>query len=155
MTTRSDKPSTAASSVRDADYARLHEFRYAIRAFLSFSESAARAAGLDPKQHQLLLTVKARSGEHGITISEAAERMFLKHHSTVELVDRAYRNGLLVRMRDENDRRVVRLLVTEKGQAILSELSAHHLNELRSAGPRLVTALQAILKSLEEADAAD
>lgn len=143
------------NTVGPADYARLHEFRYAIREFLAFSASAARAAGLDAQQHQLLLTIKARAGEPGITISEAAERMHLRHHSMVELVDRTIRNGLVSRARDLDDRRVVRLQITPEGEAILSQLSAHHLQELRSAGPVLVSALQAILASLEPRPAMD
>lgn len=134
--------SAAAPAV---DYAGLHEFRYAIRRFLSFSEHAAREAGVDPQQHQLLLAVKALGGSDGLTIGEAADRLLLRHHSMVELVDRAIRSGLVTRHRDELDRRVVRLQLSAKGEALLRELTAHHLRELRSAGPALVANLQSVL----------
>ncbi len=127
------------------DYAGLHEFRYAIRRFLSFSEHAAREAGVDPQQHQLLLAIKARGDANGLTIGEAADRLLLRHHSMVELVDRAIRNGLVTRHRDDLDRRVVRLQLSARGEALLRELTEHHVRELRSAGPALVTALQSVL----------
>lgn len=129
------------------DYRGLHEFRYAIRRFLAFSEHAARDAGVDPQQHQLLLVIQALGGEDGLTISEAADRLLLRHHSMVELVDRAIRNQLVTRHRDPLDRRVARLQLSPHGEALLRELSQHHLRELRTAGPALVAALQSVLDS--------
>jgi DNA-binding MarR family transcriptional regulator len=93
----------------------------------------------------LLLAVKALGGSDGLTIGEAADRLLLRHHSMVELVDRAIRSGLVTRHRDELDRRVVRLQLSAKGEALLRELTAHHLRELRSAGPALVANLQSVL----------
>ncbi len=127
------------------DYEGLHEFRFAIRRFLSFSDHAAREAGVDPQQHQLLLAIKARGGAAGLTIGEAADRLMLRHHSMVELVDRAIRNGLVTRHRDELDRRIVRLQLSPHGEDTLHELSRHHVRELRGAGPALVRALESVL----------
>lgn len=127
------------------DYQGLHEFRFAIRSFLAFSEDAARAAGLDPQQHQLILAIKARNSGSGLAVGEAAERLHLRHHTVVELCDRAIRNDLVTRHRDEEDRRVVRLGLTPHGEAVLRALSEHHLRELESAGPVLVQALEAVL----------
>ncbi|MGE3075720.1 MAG: MarR family winged helix-turn-helix transcriptional regulator [Dehalococcoidia bacterium] len=132
------------------DYAGLHAFRLAIRRFLAFSENAAREIGIDPQQHQLLLSIRALGGESGLTIGEAAESLLLRHHSTVELADRAIRNDLVTRNRDEADRRVVRLALSAKGEAVLRELSEHHVRELRAAGPALVSLLASILDSGSE-----
>jgi DNA-binding MarR family transcriptional regulator len=123
------------------DYELLHEFRYAIRRFLHFSETAARAAGLDPQQHQLLLTLRARSHGQGVSIGEVAERLQIKHNSAVELVDRAERRGLVRRTNSEVDRRQVLVDVTEEGARVLMDLSAAHLVEIRSVAPQLVEVL--------------
>jgi DNA-binding MarR family transcriptional regulator len=126
-----------------ADYRALAEFRYQIRRFLRFSEQAARRAGLEPAQHQLLLAVKAYAGEP--TVGELAERLQLRHHSVVGLVDRLAECGLVRRNRAEGDRRQVRIRLTAKGEAVLRKLSLEHRAELASAGSVLAAALQAIL----------
>jgi len=123
------------------DYELLHEFRHAIRKFLAFSEAAARAAGVDPQQHQLLLTLRARSRGHGVSVGEVADRLQIKHNSAVELIDRAERRGLVNRSVSEVDRRQVLVDVTEEGARVLSELSAAHLVEIRSVAPQLVEVL--------------
>ena len=128
------------------DYAALANFRFAIRGFFAFTERAARSVGLDPQQYQLMLVIKARDGGEGLTIGEAAERMLLRHHTMVELVDRAIRNGLVSRARDTADRRIVRLRLTADGETVLGELSAHHLGELQTVGPRLVDALSSVTR---------
>ena len=127
------------------DYAALHEFRYVIRGFISISEEAARNAGLDPQQHQLILAIKACDRGDGLTIGEAAHRLHLRHRTMVELVDRAIRNELVTRERDHLDRRVVRLRLTTHGEAVLRDLSAHHTRELETAGPVLVRALGTVI----------
>jgi DNA-binding MarR family transcriptional regulator len=126
-----------------ADYRALAEFRYQIRRFLRFSEQAARRAGLEPAQHQLLLAVKAYAGEP--TVGDLAERLQLQHHSTVGLIDRLTECGLLRRNRAEGDRRQVRVRLTRKGEAVLRKLSLDHRAELGIAGSALSAALQAIL----------
>ena len=126
-----------------ADYQALAEFRYQIRRFLRFSEQAAQRAGLEPAQHQLLLAVKAYAGEP--TVGGLAERLQLRHHSTVELIDRMSECGLVGRKRAEGDRRQVRVRLTRKGEAVLRKLSLEHRSELGSAGSALAAALQAIL----------
>jgi DNA-binding MarR family transcriptional regulator len=127
------------------DYERLHEFRYSIRRFLHFSEEAARTAGLDPQQHQLLLTVQACGPVEGVIISRIAERLQIRHHTAVELVDRAAERGLVTRHRSQTDQRLVTVTVTDTGKRLLQELSTEHLLELRSAGPELARLLLEIV----------
>ncbi len=127
-----------------SDFQSLAELRYQIRCFLAFSEQAARAAGLEPKQHQLLLSLKGLPKGARPTIGELAERMQIQHHSAVELVNRLAAAGYVKRRRAEadQDRREVLLGLTSKGEKVLHDLSVHHRAELRSAGPALVKVLR-------------
>ncbi len=129
----------------NADYRALAEFRYQILRFLRFSERVARAAGLEPRQHQLLLAIKGLPEGRLPTIGELAERLQIQHHSAVELVDRLVERGLVARSRDAGDRRQVLVQLTAQGEAVLRELTRHHHAELRSLGPSLVLALEALL----------
>jgi DNA-binding MarR family transcriptional regulator len=117
--------------ISDADYQALARFRHALRIFQRFSEDAARAAGLTPAQHQLLLAVKGWIGDDPPTIGEVAERLQLKHHSAVELVQRAAAAGLIETAPDVHDGRRQRLSVTEAGEQKLESLSVLHRDELR------------------------
>ena len=114
-----------------SDYRALAAFRWALRAFLHFSDEAARAEGVTPAQHQLLLAVKGSPSLEPPSIGEVADALKLRHHSAVELVDRAVEAGLLVRHQDPNDGRCQRLVLTERGEDKLAALAAPHLNELR------------------------
>ena len=122
----------------------LAEFRYELRRFLLFSESAALEAGLQPQQHQLLLQVAGAAENTAVTISYAAERLGLKHNSTVELVDRSEREGLLERTADVDDKRRAILRVTRKGRLVLGRLAGEHAKELDELAPRLTRALKHI-----------
>jgi DNA-binding MarR family transcriptional regulator len=124
-------------------YKALAEFRYQIRRFLRFSEEAARKAGLEPVQHQLLLAVKAHGGDPAI--GELAERLQLRHHSVVGLIDRLTEGGLVGRIRTEEDRRRVSVRLTAKGERVLARLSKQHRAELETAGRALAAALDEIL----------
>ena len=125
-----------------SDYEALAELRYQIRRFLSFSEQAARAAGLEPRQHQLLLGLKGLPAEARPTIGELAERLQIQHHSTVELVNRLSAAGYI--RRGARRRRPARgvAVAYSQGEKVLRKLSLHHRAELRSAGPALVKALR-------------
>src|SRR5690242_18367654 len=94
------------------DFRALAEFRYQIRKFLRFSEEAARSAGLEPQQHQLLLAVKGMPDGMRPRIGEIADRLQIQHHSTVELVDRLEKNGFVSRKRSDRDRREVLIALT-------------------------------------------
>lgn len=124
-----------------ADYRRLAEFRYLIRCFLEFSETAAAHEGLTPRQHQALLAIKGAPEAAIPTIGYLAERLRIQHHSAVELVDRLVEAGLLLRAPDARDRRRVRLALTAAGEARLEALSASHLEELHRMQPALLEIL--------------
>ncbi|GAC1435905.1 MAG: helix-turn-helix domain-containing protein [Ktedonobacteraceae bacterium] len=129
-----------------SDYQALAEFRYQIRRFLRFSEQTSRSGGLEPQQYQLLLAVKGMPKEKRATVGELAERLQLQHHSTVELIDRLSDRGFVQRQRDEEDQRRVLIFITPVGEEILQTLAEASLVELRSTGPTLVQALDALLK---------
>jgi DNA-binding MarR family transcriptional regulator len=122
----------------------LADFRYELRSFLCFSEQAAVRAGLQPQQHQLLLQVAGAHDPAIVTIAFAASRLRLKHNSTVELVDRSERQGLLTRVVDTNDKRRMLLRITRKGAGILNRLTREHTRELNVLAPRLIAALDHI-----------
>lgn len=128
------------------EYRSLAEFRYQIRRFLSFSEEQVRAAGLEPQQHQLLLAIKGVPDGVTATIGELAERLQLKHHSTVELVNRLEKLGHVARAASKQDRRQVIVHLTHAGSTVLRRLSLAHHQELKIAEPRLAKALRAIAR---------
>jgi DNA-binding MarR family transcriptional regulator len=127
------------------DFESLAEFRHQIRRFLRFSERAARDAGLEPRQHQLLLAVKGLPFNVRPRIAEVAERLQIHHHSAVELVNRLEARGFVRRERGSEDRREVLLQLTPKGEKVLKELSLYHREELRSQGPALLDVLQQLI----------
>jgi uncharacterized protein YeaO (DUF488 family)/DNA-binding MarR family transcriptional regulator len=124
-------------SLSDEVYGRLLALRTGLRQFERWSEHQARAAGLTPAQHQLLLAVRGHGDTRGPTIGEVADYLLLRHHSTVGLIDRADAAGLVQRTRDEEDHRVVRLQLTELGAQRLEALSTLHLQELERLAPQL------------------
>lgn len=120
-----------------ADYRALAELRYQLRRFERFSERAARAVGLEPRQHQLLLAVKGLPAGVHATIGLLAERLQVRHHTAVELVDRMQARGLVRRLRAGADRRRVFVYLTRRAAAVLPRLSHAHRTELRSVAPAL------------------
>jgi DNA-binding MarR family transcriptional regulator len=134
-----------------SDYQALAEFRYQVRRFLRFSEEAAYAADLEPQQHQVLLAIKGLPQGRKATVGELAERLQIRHHSTVELIDRLVKRGLVERHRDEEDQRRVIVSLTLLGGEVLYALSRHTLTELRSTGPAFVQALNALVVSTHRA----
>ncbi|HXR91982.1 MAG TPA: MarR family transcriptional regulator [Steroidobacteraceae bacterium] len=120
-----------------ADYETLSELRYLMRRFAAFSEAEARSAGLTPQQHQALLTIRGFPGKSLATIGNLAERLNLRPHSAVGLVDRLASKGLLRRHVDRADRRKVRVVLTPRSQALLAGLSLAHRDELRRLAPLL------------------
>jgi len=128
---------TAIPDLSRDDYRALAELRYRIRRFLHFSERAAREAGLEPQQHQLLLAVRGLPGGRQPSISELAERLQLAHNSTQELVRRVEHRGMVTTRQGSDDRRQVLVDLTPSGARALRRLSVAHLAELRSEASTL------------------
>ena len=120
----------AKQSLSDADYAQLYRFRARLRRFLHWSEQQIHGAGMTPSQYLLLLGIRADESGKGPTIGDMAEFLQLRHHSVVELVDRAEAAGLIRRAPDDEDGRVVRLRLTGPGANGLERLAAMNLREL-------------------------
>ena len=130
------------AAVSKEEYEHLGAFRHALRQFLRFSEEAAKEVGLTPQQHQALLAVMGFPGRQRITIGELAERLQVRHHSAVGLVDRLVSQGLVAREPAEDDRRLVYVALTPHGAEILERLAVVHQEELRRIGPHLNQLLQ-------------
>ncbi len=137
-----------ARPINKAEYEMLANFRYSLRQFLHFSEMAARVGGITPQQHQALLTIAGFPGREQVTVSELAERLQIRHHSAVGLVDRLAAQGLVVRESGELDRREVYISLTSQGSAILAQLTATHREELRRIGPQLNLLIEGLTADL-------
>jgi DNA-binding MarR family transcriptional regulator len=136
---------------RDVDlsleqYRDLAEFRRQIRNFLHFSEATTREHGIEPQQHQLLLAVQGLPEGAKPTIREIASRLFIQHHSAVELVNRLESAGAIARRPGAEDRREVWIRLTPAGRAILHKLALEHRTELERSGPELARALHSVLR---------
>jgi DNA-binding MarR family transcriptional regulator len=129
------------------DYRHLAEFRRQIRQFLSFSDSVARQSGIEPRQHQLLLALKGLPPNVKPTIGDLASRLFIKHHSAVELVNRLAKAGLVARIQGKDDRREIHIHMTAAGAVLLRKLSLVHRLELERSGPALARALQSVIRN--------
>lgn len=140
-----------AQPISKAEYEKLASFRYALRQFLRFSETAAREAGITPRQHQALLAIAGHPGREEVMMSELAERLQLRHHTTVELIDRMAAQELVVREPGVEDRRYVYVSLTPQGHDVLARLSVAHREELKRIGPQLNLLLHE-LSTVGEAD---
>ena len=120
-----------------ADFENLLAFRTGLRRFLHWSQTQAQAAGLTPAQHQLLVAIKGHPGGQPPTVGDLAGYLLLRHHSAVELVDRAVAAGLVRRCPDPDDGRVTRVGLTADGESRLARLAPAHLDELRELAPVL------------------
>jgi DNA-binding MarR family transcriptional regulator len=130
----------APTRVTKAEYEMLAAFRYKLRHFLRFSESAAESAGLTSSQHQALLAIKGFPARDCVTVGELAEQLQIAHHSAVGLVDRLAVQNLVSREAGTEDRRHVYVKLTARGLEILEELTSAHKEELRRLGARLNSA---------------
>ena len=133
------------SGLDQQDYERLLAFRTGLRRFLSWSGQQAEAAGITPAQHQLLLAVRGHPDPRGPTIGEIAGYLLVRHHSAVELIDRAVTAGLVARRADTEDGRTVRIVLTDDGRQRLERLAEAHLEEL----DRMTSQLHTLWAGLE------
>jgi DNA-binding MarR family transcriptional regulator len=130
-----------------AELASLSEFRFRLRQFLNFSEAASDRAGIQAQQYQLMQVVAAVPDDEQASISYLAERMVLRHNSTVELVDRAEKANLVARHSDPKDLRRSIVKLTPQGEAIFRKLLAEHIVEARRVSEELIAALEAMKAS--------
>ncbi len=135
MTTKDER--VGSKRLTKQDFEELARFRFGIRRYLRFSEETVRRHGLTPQHYQLMLALKGFPGREWATMRELAERLQLRHHSVVELVNRAQKQDLVERAPDPADARVVRVQLTASGQRALAQLSALHRDELRRLGAAL------------------
>jgi DNA-binding MarR family transcriptional regulator len=131
----------------EPDYAALAEFRYRIRSFLTTSEHAARSAGIEPEQYQLLLVIRGMPRKQVATIHMLAERLQVRHNTAVERIDRMEKLGFVRRVRSSEDRRSVIVALTPRGKRIFEKLARQRLRELRESGPELVNSLSKVIAS--------
>ena len=129
------------------DYEALAEFRYLLRKFLRFSKDLlSTTAGLNPEQYEALLAIKAFAAPVGLTISQLSERLQVKHHSAVNIVDRLAQRKLVTRETGETDRRRRHIELTARGDKLIKELVAVHRKEIRSRSAEMIKALEGLTK---------
>jgi DNA-binding MarR family transcriptional regulator len=141
-----------ATEITSREYRALAELRYRIRQFLRQGDEVALATGLEPQQYLLLLTVRGLPEGKEATIRTLAERLALKHHSTVELVDRLEQRGYVRRSRSRDDRRSVLVSLLPRGERVLEDVARHRINELRSHGRQLAHAIEELLEPARGSD---
>jgi DNA-binding MarR family transcriptional regulator len=135
-----------ATAITAEEYRALAELRHRIRLFVQEGDAKARAAGLEPQQYLILLAIRGLPQSAEATIRVLADRLALKHHSVVELVDRLEQHGLVRRSRSRDDRRRVLVTLLPRGEKLLEEVARHRISELRSSGAALVAAIEALLE---------
>jgi len=135
-----------ATGITAEEYRALAELRHRIRLFVREGDAKARAAGLEPQQYLILLAIRGLPEDREATIRALADRLALKHHSVVELVDRLEQRGLVRRSRSRDDRRRVLVSLLPRGEKLLEEVARHRIDELRSSGAAFVAAIEALLE---------
>jgi len=156
--TKSDTPqddSRHRPRLDSHEYAVLAAFRYALRGFMHFSESAAEGLGLTAQQYQAMLAVCGCPGDRRFTINDLAQQLFIRHNSAVGLVDRLHAQGLIARQPSPIDKRKVYLRVTPKGERMLERLASVHREELGRIEPQLRTLLDEIVRATETTTRSD
>ena len=137
-------------TIKEREYSSLAELRYRLRRFLQEGDATARQAGLEPQQYLLLLAIRGLPDGLTATISTLAERLSLRHHSTVELIDRMEARGYIRRVRGKEDRRQVMVSLQPKGEKLLEKVVLQRIVELRSHGRALVEAISSLLEARDD-----
>jgi DNA-binding MarR family transcriptional regulator len=135
-----------AERITSAEYRALAELRYRIRLFLREGDTTALSEGLEPQQYQMLLAIRGLEEGELSTVGTLAERLAIKHHSAVELIDRLEKRGYVKRLREKEDRRQVRVLLLPRGEKTLAGVVKERISELRSTGAALVEAIETLLE---------
>jgi DNA-binding MarR family transcriptional regulator len=140
-----------AEQLGDAEYQAQAGFRYAIRRFLYTSEQHARAAGITPQQHLLLLALRGHPSYPVVTIKQIADQLQIRHHSASLLVDRGVKRGLVQRSSDLNDHRKVLVTLTEEGRRLLDQITLANRRELRSLDRQILDMVRSLQRALRAA----
>ncbi len=135
-----------SEKITASEYRSLAELRYRIRLFLREGDATALSEGLEPQQYQMLLAIRGVEEGESATIGTLAERLAIKHHSAVELIDRLEKRGYIRRVRDKDDRRQVHVLLLGRGEKALAAVVEERISELRASGSKLVGAIRSLLK---------
>jgi DNA-binding MarR family transcriptional regulator len=114
------------------EYAALSNFRFQLARFLRFSEGAARAAGITPKQYLLLLHICGTPGRNWASVGQLAERLQSSAHGTVGLVNRCNAARLVTKRRNSEDARLVEVHATALGRKLVARIATRHRAELQS-----------------------
>jgi DNA-binding MarR family transcriptional regulator len=133
--------------ITTAEYRALAELRYRIRKFVGEGDAVARSAGLEPQQYLFLLAIRGLPDNVEATIRTLADRLALKHHSAVELIDRLESHGYVRRSRSRDDRRRVLVALLPRGEKLLEQVAQDRIDELRASGAALVAAISALLEN--------
>jgi len=133
--------------ITPSEYQAMAELRFRVRLFLREGDAAARSAGLEPQQYLLLLAIRGMPDGTSAKIQSLADSLLIRHHSTVELVDRLERHGYVRRTRSKEDRREVLVSLLPKGQRVLERVVQQRIGELRAGGRQLVRAIDAVLSN--------
>jgi len=133
--------------ITTAEYQALAELRYRIRKFVREGDAVAAAAGLEPQQYLLLLMIRGIPAGQEATVRALAERLALRHHSVVELIDRLEAHGYVRRTRSREDRRSVLVSLLPRGEKTLEQVAQHRIDELRASGVALVNAIASLLEN--------
>jgi DNA-binding MarR family transcriptional regulator len=136
-----------SKEITTEEYRALAELRYRIRKFVREGDALASAAGLEPQQYLLLLAIRGLPEGEEATIRALAERLALKHHSAVELIDRLEAHGYVRRSRSRDDRRRVFVSLLPRGEKLLEQVARHRISELRASGAAFVNAISALLEN--------
>src|SRR5258707_46099 len=139
--------SRVTKEITTEEYQALAEMRYRIRKFVREGDAVARAAGLEPQQYLLLLAIRGLPEGEEATIRTLADRLALKHHSAVELIDRMEVHGYVRRSRNREDRRQVLVTLLPRGEKLLEQVARDRIGELRASGAALVNAISALLEN--------
>jgi DNA-binding MarR family transcriptional regulator len=132
--------------ITTAEYQALAELRYRIRRFVGEGDAVARAASLEPQQYLLLLAIRGLPDGAEATIRTLAERLAVKHHSAVELIDRLEAHGYVRRSRSRDDRRRVLVALLPRGEKLLEQVARDRISELRASGAALANTISALLE---------
>jgi DNA-binding MarR family transcriptional regulator len=132
--------------ITSEEYRALAELRYRIRHFLREGDATALSEGLEPQQYQMLLAIRGLEEGELATVGTLAERLAIKHHSAVELIDRLEKRGFVKRLREKEDRRQVRVLLLSRGEKALAGVVKERISELRASGSALVGAIETLLE---------